>query len=281
MALRSGPTPGEDRRRWARLTFSLSFLCRRCVFLPTPRPRPSLLHVALTLSVGCSALPSDLNGQKPAHQPWQRRPQGLLPASGKKSHLPHPVGLAEALPALWWFAGGEDLPGGCGRTAGVPRPGGERHVCRALRASWTGAGAGRAGWVWDSTVGLPWWWCKSPHTGRPQPLGTGCVGAETGLCCGESLKGENHLVTAAGPSQQMTSRPPVLNRLPRGGPHPQRPHHLPGAGRVCRDPGWHVPLGLPITSPQSPAQESGMTPFPARSTLTPELDPTCPDQEQM
>ena len=135
VALRSGPTPGEDRRRWARLTFSLSFLCRRCVFLPTPRPRPSLLHVALTLSVGCSALPSDRSGQKPAHQPWQRRPQGLLRASGKKSHLPHPVGLAEALPALWWFAGGEDLPGGCGRTAGV------FSACfRPLRAHWDSAG---------------------------------------------------------------------------------------------------------------------------------------------
>lgn len=34
VALGSGPTPGEDRRPWARLTFSLLFLCRCCVFLP-------------------------------------------------------------------------------------------------------------------------------------------------------------------------------------------------------------------------------------------------------
>lgn len=155
VALGSGPTPGEDRRPWARLTFSLLFLCRCCVFLPPPRPWPSLLHVALTLSVGRSAWPSALSGQKPAHQPWEQRPRGLLRASGKKSRLPRPVGLAEALPALWWFAGGEDLPGGRGRTARVPRPGGERHVCRALRASWTGAG-GWEGWagVGQHSLGL-------------------------------------------------------------------------------------------------------------------------------
>lgn len=56
------------------------------------------------------------------------------------------------------------------------------------------------------------------------------------MCCGESLTGENRSVTA--------TRPPVLNRLPRGGPHPQRPHHLPGASTGVQGP-WGAAHHLP------------------------------------
>lgn len=139
-------------------------------------------------------------------------------------------------------------------------------------------GLGGCGTAQSWAPGFPGGVVKSPHTGRPSPWD---LGAETGLCCGESLKGENCSVTATGPSQQMTSRPPALNRLPRGGPHPQRPHHLPSARTGVQGPWGARAHGAAHHLPQSPAQEAVMTPFPARSTLTPELDPTCPDQEQM
>lgn len=67
---------------------------------------------------------------------------GAAPSFREEEPSLRPVGLAEALPALRWFAGlgGRGPSRGRGQTPGLPQPGGERHVCQALRASWTGAG---------------------------------------------------------------------------------------------------------------------------------------------
>ncbi|MXQ82767.1 hypothetical protein E5288_WYG022738 [Bos mutus] len=107
-------TPGDSPSHLQGLRFSAVSSCHPLTLRVSPRPTAT----ALALARGPDLVQGMLRPAQRSEPPEAGPPALGVAASGaalsfrEEEPSPCPVGLAEALPALQWFAGGEDLSGG-------------------------------------------------------------------------------------------------------------------------------------------------------------------------